>query len=144
MNLIRRNSWIRINSDNSIELNYNIKDEDYPRIEVTSTAPIVMFGGKRYIWLNREECQQGQTDIMNLLSEYGHDMALPFDCDLKRQSTDLADALPLLIQYDQVAFGECKENELELVIPYLLSSEDDYSSDRHPKAVKTLKLLKSL
>ena len=126
MNLEKRTSLTRINPDNSIDLDYSIEDGIYPRIEVTSEAPIVMFGGKTYIWLNKEACERGESKIMHLLSAYGHDMALPFDSDLNRQSTDLADALPLLEQYDNVAYGACTDEELRLFIPSILSSKDDY------------------
>ena len=136
MNFEKRTSLIRVNNDNSIELNYDIEDSVYPKIEVTSEAPIVMFGGKTYIWLNREECERGQVKIMNLLSEKGHDMALPFDCDSNRQSTDLADALPLLKQYDQVAYESCVDEELCLAYPYALSSRDDYESEDNGIALK--------
>ena len=126
MNLEKRTSLVRVNDDKSIELDYDIEDSIYPRVEVTSEAPIIMYGGKTYIWLNREECQRCQENNMRLLSEHGHDMALPFDCDLNRQSTDLADALPLLEQYNQVAFGTCTDEELRFTVPYVLSSRDDY------------------
>ena len=136
MNLEKRTSLVRVNGDNSIELNYDIEDSVYPITSVTSEAPIVMFGDKTYIWLNKEKCERGQEKIMCLLSEYGHDMALPFDSDRNRQSTDLADALPLLKQYDQVAYGTCNDEELRLAYPYVLSSRDDYEKEDNPKVLK--------
>lgn len=129
MNFMKRTSLVRVNDDKSIELNYGIEDSIYPRVEVTSEAPIIMFGNKTYIWLNREECERRQENIMRLLSEQGHDMALPFDCDQNRQSTDLADALPLLMQYDQVAYGDCTDEELRLAVHYELSNTDDYETE---------------
>lgn len=140
MNLERRTSFVRVNTDDRIELDYNIEDSMYPTAEVTSEAPIVMFGGKTYIWLNREECGRGKENVMRLLCEFGYDMALPFDCDQNRQSTDLADALPLLMQYDQVAYGTCTDCELGEAYPFILTSRDDYESEDNKKPfVKALR-----
>ena len=140
MNLEKRTSLVRVNEDKSIYLNYGIEDDIYPRAEVTSEAPIVMFGEKTYIWLNREKCEMGKEMIMRLLSEKGHDMALPFDCNQNRQSTDLADALPLLIQYDQVAYEFCADHESELAYPFILTSSDNYESeDNNKKLTKSMR-----
>lgn len=133
MNLEKRTSLVRVNEDKSIYLNNGIEDSIYPRTEITSEAPIVMFGGKTYIWLNKEECERGQERTMRLLSEKGHDMALPFDCDQNRQSTDLADALPLLMQYDQVAYESCTDYESEAAYPFILTSRDNYESEDNNK-----------
>ena len=131
-----RISNIRRNEDASIFLK-----DDAPIIEVRSCAAVVLFGENPYIWLNKEECESGIDTEMQLISEFGLEMAEPFDH--VHFSTDLANATELLAQYEGAALGSCNEEELNLVVPVVLSSIDDYEKAySHAEVIKDIKATK--
>ncbi len=94
--------------------------------KVTTTAPIVVFGKKEYVWLNKEECENGTAKTMELVSVKLLARSVPFDKDGK--STDFAKAVELQKQYFDVATENCTEEELEMLVPVVMNDKDNYNS----------------
>ena len=93
-------------------------------INVTSSAPIVRFGGKDCIWLNKEDCESGKSKEMELWTLDLIERAVPFDREGK--TDDFAKATELIAQCDRVLKENCTKEELKMIIPVKMSSEDNY------------------
>ena len=91
---------------------------------VTSSAPIVKFGGKDCIWLNKEDCESGKSKEMELWTLDLIERAVPFDREGK--TDDFAKATELIAQCDRVLKENCTKEELKMIIPVKMSSEDNY------------------
>ena len=88
-----------------------------------SSAPIVKFAGNKYIWINKEECEAGKDKYMHIYSAEITELAEPVeDCHY-----DYGVAIKLRNQNDRIAFQNATAEELAMVIPVEMSSEDDYS-----------------
>ena len=94
----------------------------------TSTAPIVKFGERPYIWLNKEECENGNQSLMQLVSEYGYNIAPPFD--LKNRSTDLTNARNLINAYSEEVIKTLGKNEIkEIAVCNYFRQNDFYKAN---------------
>ena len=103
---------------------YDGKKEN--NINVTSSAPIVKFGGKDCIWLNREECENGKFKEMELWTLDLVERAVAFDKYGERETNDFALATEPIAQCDRVLKENCTKEELNIIIPGKMSSEDNY------------------
>ena len=101
---------------------YDIKTGE--NINVTSSAPIVKFGGKDCIWLNKEDCESGKSKEMELWTLDLVERAVPFD--KKMGTNDFAKATKLIAQCDRVLKENCTKEELDMIVPVEMSSEDNY------------------
>jgi len=91
------------------------------KYEVTSAVPIIIFGGKECIWLNKEECENGQNETMELWTLELLDCAKPFYKD-----NDFGNAIELQKQcYKELTIG-CNDEELNMVVGVKMSKEDNY------------------
>ena len=97
---------------------------DGNKINVTSSAPIVKFGGKDCIWLNKEDCESGKSKEMELWTLDLVERAVPFD--KKMGTNDFAKATELIAQCDRVLKENCTKEELDMIVPVEMSSEDNY------------------
>ena len=93
-------------------------------INVTSSAPIVKFGGKDCIGLNKAYCEHGISKEMELWTLDLVEKAEPFDKDGKIY--DFAKATELIKQCDRVLKENCTKEELDMIVPVEMSSEDNY------------------
>lgn len=106
-----------------------------------SSAPIVKFGGKDCIWLNKEDCENGKSKEMELWTLDLVEKAVPFnrndteqplmsfsECRQKidEKTTDFAKATELIAQCDRVLKENCTKEELDMIVPVEMRSEDDY------------------
>ncbi len=96
-------------------------------INVTSSAPIVKFGGKDCIWLNKAYCEHGISKEMELWTLDLVEKAEPFDKDGKIY--DFAKATELIKQCDRVLKENCTKEELDMIVPVEMSSEDNYEKN---------------
>ena len=97
-------------------------DNGANREQLWSEAPVVMFGGNEYVWLNKEECEQGKSQIMTLISVEVLEKALPISNDASHN--DFTQAKTLQSQCDIVAFENATDEEMEMVVPVEMTSED--------------------
>ena len=103
---------------------YDIKTGE--NINVTSSAPIVKFGNKDCIWLNKEGCENGKSKEMELWTLDLIEKAEPFDEDGYKRTNDFAKATELIAQCDRVLKENCTKEELDMIVPVEMSSEDNY------------------
>ncbi len=97
------------------------------RKEVTSKAPIVMFGGKECIWLNKEECESGKDKTMKLWTLELVDCAKPYYIDGKEEpNNDFGKAKALLEQCESALVEGCTKEELDMLVTVKMSKEDNY------------------
>lgn len=93
--------------------------------EVTSTAPIVTTSkGVKYIWLNKEECECGKAETMDLFLLDIEEYAEAYDANGRNNS--YADANSLRKQIVQKAKESMSEEEWAMVVPVEMSEEDGY------------------
>ena len=97
-------------------------DDGYKKKWIASDAPVVKFGGIRYVWLNKEECETGSCQVMSLISVEVLDKALPISHN--GSHSDFTKAETLQAQCEIIAFENATEEELEMVVPVEISSED--------------------
>ena len=99
-------------------------------INVTSSAPIVRFGGKDCIWLNKEDCESGKSKVMELWTLDLIERAMSFDdtepFGLHEETNDFAKAKKLIKQCDRVLKENCTKEEIDMIVPVQMSSEDNY------------------
>ncbi len=93
---------------------------------VTSTAPVVVYGKKEYIWLNMEECEIDKAKTMELVSVKLLAKSAPFNRDTN--SSDFANAVELQKQCFDVATENCTEEELSMLVPVVMSDKDNYNT----------------
>lgn len=89
---------------------------------IASDAPVVEFGGIRYVWLNKEECENGTCQVMSLISVDVLDKALPVSHDGSHSDFTKADTLHA--QCEITAFENATDEEMEMVVPVEISNED--------------------
>lgn len=94
------------------------------KVTEESEAPIVTFGGIEYIWLNKEECEQGNAHFMHLISRYVLDKAPQFSED--GSHNDYAQATDIHEKCESIAFENATEEEMALVVEAEMSDEDGY------------------
>lgn len=90
----------------------------------TSYAHIVTFGGKEYIWLNKDECEKGDSKTMECWSLNLVARAVPFNKD--NSHNDFAKAEKLIRQCERVLTENCTDEELSMIVPVEMSDEDNY------------------
>lgn len=93
-----------------------------------SSAPIVTFGKKEYIWLNKKECERGVDKTMKLWSLKVLERAVPFSRKNYRGNNDFGKATELHAQIDRVAKEDCTEEELAMIVPVRMSDKDGYAT----------------
>ena len=98
-------------------------------VYVTSTAPVVKYGGNDYIWTNKEECENGSAKIMSLISLDLIERAVPFAREFEHN--DYAKAEELRAQCERVAFKNATMEELKMAVEATMSSEDGYKSVKY-------------
>lgn len=125
-NLKKRTSKVYANPDKSIYFKKNVSD--LSKETVTSEAPIVILGGRTYIWLNFSECHFGTCNEMLLVSEHGYSIAPPFN--LKGRTSNLMDAKDLLNAYNEEFIKTLSEKEKKLVIISEYKSADNFDIAR--------------
>ncbi len=92
----------------------------------TSTGTVVTVGGIQYLWLNKNECENGNEKTMDLISTEIVACSVPFGREDK--PNDYAEATDLQEQCEAVALEHCDEEELALLQEGLLSKEDNYEN----------------
>jgi len=95
--------------------------------QVISKAPIVMFGGKECICLNKEECESGKDKTMKLWTLELVDCAKPYYIYGKEEpNNDFGKAKALLAQCESVLTEGCTREELDMLVTIKMSKEDNY------------------
>lgn len=115
---IKRTAWV-----------YNeTAGEDITKLskKETSKAPVVTYGGIEYIWLNKKECEKGESAVMQLISVDILCKAEPFTA--KGNKSDYATAVDLRAQCEKVAFENATEEEKAMVAEVIMSSNDGYKT----------------
>ena len=97
--------------------------EENHQIWVDGYAPIVKFGGRKCIWLNKEKCERGKSQTMELWTLKLVDRAVPFNED---NVNDFALAEDLIAQCERVLTENCTQEELDMLVPVDMSSKDGY------------------
>lgn len=105
----------------------------------TSTAPIITFAGKEYVWINKEECESGKAQVMSCISLDLLAKAEPYYKEEKKKvlffhvskdksvrHNDYAKAEELRAQCERVAFENASEEEKAMVVEVEMSSQDLY------------------
>lgn len=92
--------------------------------EVTSTLPVIMFGGKPCIWLNQPEILKKEEETMLCWSLKILDCAIPVD--RKDNNNDYGQAIETQTQYHNLLKQGCTQEEWAMVVPVRLSQEDGY------------------
>ncbi len=106
---------------------------------ITSTGTVVTFGGIDYLWLNEEQCENGEEKLMDLASvgivardrkRWGHCLdGYDWD-DIERESfRELS---------EQVVLAGCDEDEMALLQEGMLLKEEGYET-WHPISAKKQK-----
>jgi len=95
-----------------------------------SMAPVVFYAGNDYIWTNKEDCEEGKSKVMNLIS-----LELP-ECVVffknPQDPNDYAKAAEKLhAQCERVAFENATEEEKAMAVEVEMSNEDDYEKVKY-------------
>lgn len=101
-------------------------DEKNNLVKTTSTAPVVTFGKKKYIWLNKDECENGKEKTMSLVSLELIARAKPFDKDGKTNDYGSEAAKDLRQQCEDEALKFATDEEKKLLVKVRLSEKDGY------------------
>ena len=88
------------------------------------SAPVVTFGKIDYIWLNKEECENGDAKYMELISLKLLVKASPFNKSDWNNNYD--DAESLHTQSEYIALADCTGEEKKLLVPVVMSSVDNF------------------
>ncbi len=111
----------------SVKRTAEIWDEQKQKAEkVTNEAPVVTFGKKEYIWLNKEECEAGTASTMELVSLELVAKSVPFDKN--GDTNDFAQATEMHKQYLEIATEDCTKEELDMIVAVKMSEKDNYNS----------------
>ena len=95
-------------------------------IEIKGTAEIITFGGKEYIWLNKEDFKIGKAKTMLCWSLEALECAKPFSRNY--EDKDFSDATEIHNQCKRIVLENCTEEEKAMLIPVKMSEEDNYES----------------
>lgn len=87
-------------------------------------APAVTVGGIDYIWLNKEECEAGQSRVMELVSLKLVAKAKPFGGLGSTNNYDEADELRN--QSEFLALYNCTPQEKAKIVPVMVSRQDNF------------------
>lgn len=90
----------------------------------TGVAPVIEFGGNKFIWLNKEKCENYEQENMILWSLELLEKTKPFND--KYIVKDYAFASNLLKQCSDVLKRNCTPEELKMIVEVKLSSKDNY------------------
>lgn len=101
-------------------LNYSLEVDE----NITSVAPIVKFGKHDCIWLNKEDCECGKANFMELWTLDLVEKALPFS--KVNEEPDFKNAHNLIEQCEIALKMNCTKQELDMIIPTEFNSEDCY------------------
>lgn len=93
---------------------------------VKGKAPVVTIGKIDYIWLNKEECEAKETNMMELVSLKLITKAVPFSQSDWNNNYDEAQALRK--QSEFVALFNCTAEERAKIVPVVISSRDNFMS----------------
>ncbi len=115
-----------VKSCHSVKRTAEIQITNFKVEKVTNVAPVVTFGKKEYIWLNKEECEAGTASTMELVSLVLVAKSVPFDKN--NGTTDFALATEMHEQYLQLATEDCTKEELEMLVNVRMSEKDNYNS----------------
>lgn len=103
--------------------------------DVTSTAPIVTFGGYDYIWLNQEDCESQKSYTMKLVQKDISALSEIFNI------TDIHDIASGIVrsdfkdswlheQYLSLATQGCTPKELSLLVNVKMSNANNYQTTK--------------
>ena len=106
----------------------NTRDGKFERKQVTSTADIVTFGGKEYVWLNKAECEIGDEVTMRLQSLNLEECAKRIDENRITNDYGGDGAKALRDQCQLVVTEGCTEEELAMIVRVRLSEDDGYAN----------------
>lgn len=95
-------------------------------IETTSKAPVVTFGKKQYIWLNKAECEKGDEITMRLVSLELLARSVPFDKEGKTNDYGNKAADEIRKQCEDEALEFATKEEKAMLVKVKLSSKDGY------------------
>lgn len=116
---------------NCITISQTSKICDLKEDSITSTAPIVTFGKIKYIWLNKNECENNNEKTMRLTSLEILAKSVPFDD--YGQTNDYGSYFTRQIrkQCENEAFGinfcDLTKEEKAMLVKVKLSSKDNYA-----------------
>ena len=91
---------------------------------ITSTAPIITFGKKEYIWLNQEDCESGNATEMDCWSLDLLERAVPIDVEGKHNN--ILQANELLQQADNAVKGDATPEELAMLVRTTVNRTQNY------------------
>lgn len=90
-----------------------------------SEASIVKYAGNEYIWLNKTECESGQEKTMKLVSV---ELLAKEKSFSPTEENDYANATELRKQIVHETFKNASVEELGMIVPVRVTSEDNYDS----------------
>ncbi len=93
-------------------------------IEVCGEVPCIVYGGKEYIWLNKEECESGLSKTMKCWSLELLNRAVPFD--KKGKNNDYSKAIELHKQCHNLVTENCTKEELDMLVKVKISDKEIY------------------
>lgn len=102
-----------------------IKNQEYLSF-YTSEAPVFMFGNRPCLWLNKAEVLKKIDKTMLCWSLEILDVAKPIDS--LNAHCDYGKAEETQKQYNTLLKDNCSKEELELLIPVKLTSQDNYQN----------------
>ena len=111
-----------VKSCHSVKRTAEIQITNFKVEKVTNVAPVVTFGKKEYIWLNKEECEAGTASTMELVGLVIVAKSVPSN------KLDFALATEMHEQYLQLATEDCTKEELEMLVEVRMSEKDNYNS----------------
>ena len=88
---------------------------------VTSKAPVITFGKKQYIWLNKEECENNSERTMRCISLELVEKAVPFS---EKSNNDFVKAHKIHSQCERVVTEDCTLEELEMLVSVKMNNKD--------------------
>lgn len=104
----------------------------------TSKAPIVKFGGHDCIWFNKEECENGTANTMELWTLELIDKAVSFDKEGK--NNDYAKATELQNQCYEALTENCTEEEKTMMVEVEIGAVGTSNDNRYEKATPILEM----
>ncbi len=114
------------------------------KISITSSADVVMFGGKKYIWTNKEACESGKDVTMKLWSYNLEDCAKPFDNNGKTNDFGSEEALSLREQCDRTVVEGCSGAEQAMIVKMIMSDADCYRTAKPIFSPKQANLINAI
>ena len=100
--------------------------------EVTSQAPVVNFAGLDYVWMNKEECENGKSPVMKLITLEVVAKSVGFD----KNSRNYIDAKALHSQCFNLINDKASADELNMIVETEMSISDGFESLKYPSIEK--------